>query len=212
MSTNQDRKGFYPLEYRSGAKWTGQANMYYVPSADSTAIFVGDIVIITKSAVGDTTSDAAFGLPLVAQAAAAISTNIIAGVVVGIEPVLGVDITSQNFNSLYRPASVGRYILVADDPELVFVGQSDDGGGAKNVEVIGANVDLIVASGDTNSGISGMQIDISTATTTATLPLKIVGFTNNPDDKHVSGDLAVKYKVMINDHYLKFGTLGMAIA
>jgi len=36
--------GFKPVKHVNGSPYNGQANVYFVPSTDSTALFVGDVV------------------------------------------------------------------------------------------------------------------------------------------------------------------------
>jgi hypothetical protein len=94
----------------------------------------------------------------------------VTGVVVGIVPTLAL----QGYK--YRPASTDCYVLVADDPDLVFECQEDAVGGALAVADVGLNADMTSGSLSTVTGRSGFQLDTSTKATTATLQLRIVGF------------------------------------
>lgn len=179
--------GLKPVRHRNGAPYNGAANLYYVPSSDSTAIFIGDAV---KSA-GD--ADAATGVPTVAQVAAG---DTIRGVVVGVIPD-----TAQS--TIYRAASTGRYLLVADDPDLEFEIQEDAVGGALALASVGLNADLVVGSGSTATGRSGMQLDTSDVKT-ATAQLRILGFVQRVDNEFASAN--AKVRVMINEHELKATT------
>jgi hypothetical protein len=64
-----------------GGAHTARIRMYFVPSSDGTAIFLGDAVKSGGSA------DSVTGCPTVAQAAAG---DTIRGVVVGVNPIKGV--------------------------------------------------------------------------------------------------------------------------
>ncbi len=184
---NVDRvNGLRPVKHLDGSPYNGAVNRYYVPSSDSTAIFPGDAV---KSA-GSADSD---GVASVAQAAAG---DAIRGVVVGVEPV-----TDESL--IYRAASTERYVLVADAPDLVFEIQEDADGGALAVTAVGNNADIVVAAGDTDAGTSGMELDSSSAGTTAA-QLRILGFAQRPDNE--VGTANAKVLVSINEHELKSTT------
>lgn len=183
---NVDRvNGLRPVKHLDGSPYNGAANLYYVPSSDGTAIFVGDAVKSAGSADAD-------GVASVAQAAAG---DAIRGVVVGVKPV-------TDESTIYREASTERYVFVADAPDLVFEVQEDSTGGALAATSVGLNADLVVASGDTAAGTSGMELDSSTAGT-ATAQLRILGFAQRPDNE--IGDNA-KVLVTINEHELKSTT------
>lgn len=185
--------GFRPVKHLNGSPYNGQANWYYIPSTDSTAVFVGDLVKLAGSASAD-------GYPTVAQAAAS-DTKII-GVVVGLKP----DPTNLNV-PIYRAASTNRYVLVADAPDIIYEAQEDAVGGAAAAADIGLNCDVIVGAGSTTTGASGMQIDTSTKATTSTLPLRLVGFVDRIDNE--IGSANAKMLVMINSHGLNsVGTTG----
>jgi len=59
---------------------------------------------------------------------------------------------------LYGAASTDRIVLVADDPNLVFIAQ-DDGGGTLSADTVGLNANLISGTGSTVTGLSGWEID-----------------------------------------------------
>ncbi len=186
--------GFRPVRYLNGAPWTGAATKYFVRAADSTALFMGDAVKL------DGGSDAN-GIRSVTQATAGAAA---VGVVVGmaVDPLL---INSPQ----YRPASTARYIMVVDDPNVLFEVQEDAVGGALASDSVGLNASLIVGSGSTTTGQSGMQLDTSTAATTATLELKIMEFSQRPDNEVASAN--AKVIVKINNHQLgsHTGTAGV---
>jgi hypothetical protein len=192
--------GFKPVKSITGAPYTGQANVYFIPSTDSTAVAVGDLVKLAGSARSP------LGVPTVARAAA---TDAAVGVVTGIlftgvgdtanvPPVTTLDVP------VYRAASTDRYVLVADDPNLVFEAQCL---GTLAAADIGLNASPDVTAGSTVTGSSGMSIDLATKATTATLPLKLIGFPSRPDNN--IGDTYVSAYVVINNHQLK-GSTGTA--
>ncbi len=138
---------------------------YYVPSTDSTALLKGDIVtLVTTTGAMDPKAE----VPAVTRAA---TGNILLGVISGFAPDSSALLTGN-----YRAASTNRYIDVCVDPEAVYVAQEDAVGGSITAALIGAmtNVNIIVASGSTVTGLSGTMIDSSTTTASAA-DLKVVG-------------------------------------
>ncbi len=160
--------GLKPVRYASGAPYNGAAKEYFVPSSDGTALFVGDPVIIAGSA------DAGMTAATVTRATAG-ATNRITGVVVGFRP------SDSIIANGYRLASTDAYVLVADDPDLLFEIQDDSVGGALAAADIGLNADLIAASGSTVTKRSGFMLDTSTKATGATLQLRIEGLVPRVD-------------------------------
>jgi hypothetical protein len=167
MANSNAPMGLSPVRYRNGSPWNGQARTYYVPAADSTALFIGDPVIIAGSGDAD-------GVPTITRATAA-SAGRITGVVVGFQP-------TGPFPAKYRAASTAMYVLVADDPLLLFEAQEDGVGGSLAATSIGLNIDLIAGSGNTSTGLSGFLLDSSTAATTATLQCRIIGLQQRIDN------------------------------
>lgn len=148
--------GFRPVR-TAGGPWTGQALSAVIPATDGTATFIGDFVKLAGSA------DATEKMPTIAQVAAG---DRIWGCVVGFEPNY-TDLTQK-----YRTASTKIIARVVPAlPGTVFEGQAD---GAAAAGTIGSNVDVVVGAGNTTTGRSGMEIDISTSTT-GTAQLQIVG-------------------------------------
>ena len=109
--------GFRPVKSITGAPYSGQANMYFIPAADSTVVMVGDAVKL----LGD--ARAATGVPTVTRISSA--TDIPVGIVVGIVFTgVGDTVNTPPVNDLntpvYRRASTDRYLMVADDPQLIY--------------------------------------------------------------------------------------------
>lgn len=155
--------GLRPVRYKSGAPYNGASNMYHVPASDNTALFVGDPVIIAG------TSDAN-GVSTVTRASAG---GRITGVVVGFAPVPGAT-TDTGLRLGYRPASTLDYVLVADDPMLVYESDEDAIGGALAAADVGLNVDVIAGTGSTFTKLSGFTLDSSTKLST-TAQVRILG-------------------------------------
>lgn len=193
MANTSNVLGLKPVGTLTGTN-TGRVRRYYIPSTDSTAVFVGDAV---KSAGS---SDAIEGVPTVAQAAAG---DTLRGVVVGIDPVDGVAANSIQLGINYRPASTAMYVLVNDDPNTIYEVQEDAVGATTALIDVGENADIVVGAGDTVTGASGMQLD-SSDHKTATAQLRILGFARRCDNEPASAN--AKLLVIINEHELKSTT------
>lgn len=200
MSSVSRINGFRPVKTITGANWSGGANVYFVPSSDSTVIMIGDAVKLAGDA------RAASGVPTVTRCAA---TDPAVGIVVGIL-FTGVGdaqnippVTDLN-TPVYRRASTDRYLLVCDDPNVVYEVQyaGTSVAAATITANVGLNGQFTTTAGSTTSGASGMQLDSSGLATTATLPLKIVGFPARPDN--IAGDVYFSYWVKLNQ--VVFGT------
>jgi hypothetical protein len=195
--------GFRPVKTVTGAPYNGQSEVCFMDSGNSTVVMVGDIVQLAGDA------RAATGVPTVTRLATA--TGVPYGVVVGIL-FTGVGDTTNvppvnDLNTpVYRRASTDRYVLVCTDPNVIY--ETQYAGTSVAAATITANVGLngqvVLTAGSTTSGSSGMQLDSSGLATTATLPLKIVGFPNRPDN--IPGDVYFSYYVKLNGATLGGGT------
>jgi hypothetical protein len=139
--------GLRPIRYASGAPYNGAANKYYIPSTDTdSAAYIGSLVKLTGGADS-------FGVPTVTANVAA--NDAVVGVVVGVVPV-------THDSLIYRANSTERYVLVADDPNLLFEVQEDSAGGALAATAAGATCQLTgFTSGSTFTGLSAIEIDSS---------------------------------------------------
>lgn len=168
MANSNAALGFRPVRYASGAPYNGACRLYSVPSGDTTALFIGDPVIVAGSADAD-------GVPTCGIATAA-GGALVTGVVVGFKP------SSTIVANGHRLASTAEYVLVADDPNLLFECQEDAVGGALAAVDVGLNADMIAGTGSSTTQLSGWQLDTSTKATTNTLQLRIIGFVQRPDN------------------------------
>ncbi len=179
--------GLRPIKHLDGSPYNGNVMRCYVPAADGTALFVGD-------AVKSYTESATDGTHQVIQAAAG---DAIFGVVVGFEP------DNSNLALLHRAVSTLRTVLVCTATDVIYRISTNSTGIAK--EDIGLNGDIEVGSGNTTTGLSGMELDAdaSPALGTSTAQLRILGLSQIPDN--ALGAYAV-VDVLINEHELKSTT------
>ena len=103
----------------------------------------------------------------------------------------------------YRAASTDRYIMVVDDPNVIFEVQASTN--AITYTDVGLNANFRATAGNTTTGNSGMDLDVATLATTATLPLKVVGFPSRANNV-VGTDPFLSVWVKINNHQLASGT------
>lgn len=138
-------RGFTPVKYRSGKAYTGAAKRYY--KSASVILGVGDPVI----RAADSSSPDGF-----AAVTRATTGGAITGVVVGFEP------KRSDLTSLCMAAADTGYLLVADDPDLLFMVQEGTGGTPLAVTNIGECINSITAvNANTTTGRSKYAIDNS---------------------------------------------------
>lgn len=198
MSSVSRLAGFKPVKTVT-ASWNGQSNTYFVPTTDATVIMVGDLVKLAGDARSPT------GVPTVTRAVAG---DAIVGVVVGV-PLSGMgdvqgvpDVSNLNvFN--FRRANTAQYLMVVDDPMVTLEGQVSVAG-TFTTAAVGLNVNFRATAGNTSTGTSGFDVDIATAATGATLPLKLIGFPYRLDN--TVGDAFFSVLVKINNHQYGNGT------
>lgn len=202
MSQVSKINGFRPVKTLS-SPWAGQVETFFMPASDGTVVMVGDAVAL----LGD--ARAATGAPTVTRLATA--TGIPVGIVVGISFTGQGDLTNippvNDLNTpVYRRASTDRYITVCVDPNVYYEVQLAGAGpaAATVTAAVGLNGQFTLTAGNTATGASGMQLDSAGQATTATLPLKIVGFPNRPDN--IPGDPFFSYWVKLNTSQYAVGT------
>lgn len=177
---NVDRPfGFKPVRYLSGAPYTGAVRRYKKEA--STIVGIGDPVVLTGS------SEAVTGIPLVDRAAAGSGT--ITGVVVAIDPIRG------SLEKQYLAAADQAYVLVADQPDLLFEIQEDSDSSNIAITDVGEGCDIVVANADTDSGISQVELDSSNAGTGD--QCRIMELVQREDNELGAN---AKWLVMINEH------------
>lgn len=95
--------------------------------------------------------------------------------------------------------------VIAAHPDQLFLINCD---AAAADSTIHANANFASGtSGDSTTGISSAELAVSTANTTNTLNMRIVGYEDSPsnDDATAAGRLAI---VMLNNHFYRYGANG----
>jgi len=192
---NSDRPfGFKPVKHLLGLPWSGKANVYYIPSSNATALFKGDAVTSTGSA------DSTGKYPGIVQAAAG---EAIRGIIIGFGEDPHVMIKADSPNRVHCPVSTEMYALVIDDPFVIFEIQEDSAGAALTVDEIGLSTNIVVGSGSTTTGLSGMELDSSDTGTDTTGQCKLLRIVDREDN--ALGDNC-KWEVLIVEHELLTAT------
>ena len=87
--------------------------------------------------------------------------------------------------------------FVYDDPYQVFEVQGDSGTASAQADIM-QTADVVVGTGSTTTGISGMELDASDIGTGANL--MIIGFCGNSDRNQIDAAGHAVYNVLINEH------------
>lgn len=195
--------GLSPVQFLSGAPWNGKGRVYCIPDTDDTnAYAIGDPVVLAGSA--DTN-----GIPTITLASAGTGNQVLGSIVSGAGALsYGSSYGVPADSPVVIPATKSRnyYVLVADDPDIIFEIQEDADGGALAATDVGLNVNLI--SGTNNGYVSTWEIDSSSKAAGATLQLKLLRLAQYPAASNVFGADA-KWWVTINNHVFKAGSAGI---
>jgi hypothetical protein len=201
---NQNKPfGLAPVRNISASKFNEAGTRYYIPSTDTLAYYIGDVVI--SAAAGD-----ANGVCGVIKDAAGTSTE--RGVIVGVEVsnVNGVSLigTALSLENTAAPAVKLKdyYVYVVDDPDVLFSVQGDLTATNQVATKVNNNSSLTITAGATLTSCSGTVINSSTIATTAALNVKLMGLLQIPNNAF--GAYSV-WQCKINQHELMGGTAGV---
>jgi hypothetical protein len=192
MANVLEKFGLRPSRQLNGSPFINAQNRYRISANASTAIFQGDLVI----PVSDGTID-----------------RYVPGTGT---PVLGVfngcfytDPTTQKPTwKNYYPANINATDITAfvvDAPNTVFEINAD---GVVSTTDIFANFQVTSVTGNTQTGISFVQLNASTANTTNTLPLMAIDISQDPSNSDTSASNA-NIVVRINNHFYKQNQTGL---
>lgn len=197
MANNNIKSGFTPLYRLDGLPISNPIEVY-VPASNTTAIGVGDPLVVTGTANSTQIQGRQIGaMPEVARATAG-SAGAVSYVCVARELVTEASLT-------YLPASTqGILHAVPADGQTVYGIQSN--GTAALVDV-GSNADFVfTTTPNIITGQSGAELNESTVNTSATLQLKILNFIPALDN---APGAAGKFEVLINTAGLVPNTAGV---
>ncbi len=187
MANKDTPFGFKPVGHLLGGPWNGKARVYYVPVGNAAILGIGDAVKSTGS------SDASGKYAGVVRAAAG---DVIRGIVIGIGDNPNVMVRPDTTNR-HLPISTEAYVMVVDDPFVIFEIQEDNAANDMDADMVGLQTDIAtVADASTTTGRSTTELD-SSDTATALGQCKILGVSNREDN-----DLGTycKWDVLIVEH------------
>lgn len=191
MANTNTPFGLKPVKYHDGSPWNSAVNLYFIPSSDTNAYYIGDVV------QGVAGGDPQTGLPAVTlygTRGAGSTAGATRGVVVGFATAVSTPggnlvggFDPNNLAIVYVPATkaYGYYVYVVDDPAVIYEVQCDSGNFvAANY---GKNAGLTIGLAPTApQNQSTTVLTTASIAATATLPVKIFGGPNRPDNDLVS--------------------------
>ena len=192
MANLLEKFGLRPSRQLNGSPFINAQNRYRISANNTTAIFQGDLVIpktdgtISRYVAGTTTT--------------------VVGVFNGC---FYTDPTTQKPTwKNYYPASTNASDITAfviDGPDTVFEINSS---GTIAVAGLFSNYDVINVTGNTQTGISYVQLDGGSANTTNTLPLMAIDISQDPQNSDTAATNA-NIVVRINNHFYKQNQTGL---
>ena len=187
--------GLRPIRMIGGGDFTGGQDRFDVASGYTTSLYQGDLVEpLTNGTIGRK---------------AAGETDPVLGVFNGCRYTNPTTGTPTWANTYQQPiAASDIYAFVVCDPNVVYEIQADDT--FPTTDLFG-NFDIVDNSpvGDTSSGISHVELDVTTGNTTATLPLKAIGISTDADNSDTAS-ANTNVVVTINNSVFSGGTDGLA--
>lgn len=190
MANKDIPQGLQAIRHRNGAPYNGAGSLYHVAAAHAGEIAPGDPVTVTGTA--DTR-----GIPDVDISTAGIA-NAITGVVIGITNGEGAVLQDD---SPTLPTLTEGYLLVEDDPDVVFEAQVSV---SIAVTDISSNADLVAGAASINR--SGWEVDSTTFGAGATKQVKVIRLVRVEDNEIGTN---AKIEVMINNHTQAHNTAGV---
>ena len=181
--------GLIPVAHVGQTDNNGGQTQYALGDTQSTAIFTGDPV---KYKSDGTVEVATAGDPVVGVFGGCFYTD---------------PTTSKPTWSPYFPASLApgdAKAFVWDNPMQTFIVQQDSVVSNLLAANLNENANLIFNAGNTTTGVSGVEIDSSSADVTAALQVRLIDFYATPSNNTTANNSV--FVVKINNHKLMGGT------
>ena len=189
MANVVEKFGLRPYRKLDGTPLVGAQNRYTIASNHTTAIFQGDLVI-----------------PLTAGNIDRHTANNSAAVIGVFNGCFYTDPTTQKptFRNSYPGAIVASDItaFVVDDPDAVFLMDADATFARADLY---QNYSVTTGGGNTTTGISEVQLDVSVSGTNASFVIQAIDISQDPDNSDVASANA-NILVRINKHFYRDGT------
>jgi hypothetical protein len=189
MANVVEKFGLRPYRKLDGTPLVGAQNRYSIASNHTTAIFQGDLVIpLTAGTIDRHTAN---------------NSTAVLGVFNGC---FYTDPTTQKptFRNSYPGAIVASDItaFVVDDPDAVFLMNADDTFAQADLF---RNYSVTTGSGNTTTGISEVELDVSVSGTNASFIIQAIDISQDPDNSD-TGSANANILVRINKHFYRNGT------
>ena len=181
--------GLIPVAHVGQTDNNGGQTQYSIGDTQGTAIFTGDPV---KYKSDGTVEVATAGDPVVGVFGGCFYTD---------------PTTSKPTWSPYFPASLApgdAKAFVWDNPMQTFIVQQDSVVSNLLAANLNENANLIFNAGNTTTGVSGVEIDSSSADVTAALQVRLIDFYATPSNNTTANNSV--FVVKINNHKLMGGT------
>ena len=177
--------GFQAINRVDGTPYAGQTRLIPIASTYNTAIFAGDLVKIVAAGTIEKFTGTTTGSP--------------SGVFVGVQYVNSL---SQFTPAQYYPGTsvTEAFAIVVDDPLAAFkvaVTAADSSMSSAARAAVGANMSVLVGTGDTATGNSGASVLAGSEATTAGLVVRVI---DTIDETKTAADTFVEIVVKINLH------------
>lgn len=189
MANPNRPSGLSPIGSVSGSGTDFAVNLYAIANDASNTYAIGDIV---KTAAGCDAN----GVPYVTKCA---SGDVPVGIIVGFrvaDPGVSLVGSNLNLNITYIGKNAGtRYVMVCDDPDVIFEVQMDST--AITLANLHKNANLTITADDTtalaSSPVSSTVITGSTVNTTNTFIVRMLGLVQRDDNQITSSTVAGAY-------------------
>ena len=189
MANVVEKFGLRPYRKLDGTPLVGAQNRYTIASNHTTAIFQGDLVI-----------------PLTAGNIDRHTANNSAAVIGVFNGCFYTDPTTSKptFSNSYPGAIVASDItaFVIDDPDAVFLMDADATFARADLY---QNYSVTTGGGNTTTGISEVQLDVSVSGTNASFVIQAIDISQDPDNSDTTTANA-NVLVRINKHFYRNGT------
>ena len=196
MSNNDAPFGFRP--------WGNvlHVGIYAVPTAPTIAFYHGDMVQGSNTFITCTKGQGT--IPEVYDAAVISTTEgdtrPIYGAIVG---VLDENLQAASYIAAGEvgDSTIAGYLLIADDPGQEFVAQSDGAITAANMDLNHEITVVALNAGNSNTGVSKMEIAAAGSAVTATIPLRILRQAYPNEDAITAAGCRFVVKINPDCHY-----------
>jgi len=194
MANQLEKFGLRPYRKLDGTPLVGAQNRYKIANGYATAIYQGDLVRpLTDGTVVRSVGNTSYA---------------VVGVFNGCfynDPTTQKPTYSNYYPGGITPTQGQITAFVVDDPDAVFLVNADAVFAQANLF---GNYSLSVANGSTTTGISEMQLDVSTQGTAGTFAVQAIDISQDPenDDQTTSN---ANVLVRINNHFYRQGGTGL---